>query len=334
MKAIQITETGGPDVLRYVEIEKPSIGHNQVLIKIKASGVNFADVLVRSGALPTIPLPVIPGEEYSGIIEAVADDVTDFKPGQRVVVLLGHGSDSGHVSGGYAEYAVAQPNTIIPIPDAISFEIAAATFANYLTAYFLLHHTVKVEAGQNVLLYAAAGGGGTAMIQLAKLAGVNIIGLTSSEKRADYARSQGATHVINYNKQDIHKTVMKITNDKGVDIIFNSAGGVTLARDFDLLAPFGQIIWYGTAAGLPEANLMQLLSDTFHKHNGIKTFLLHGILQYKPVLWRQVTKTIIDYLLEGKISPHMHSYFDLSQAVHAHRQMETSQVYGKVVLKP
>jgi len=334
MKVIQIKKTGAPDVLHHVDTNRPIAGPHQVMVKVEAIGVNYADILVRQGALPTAPFPVVPGEEYSGTIESVGSNVTDFRPGQRVAVLLGHGTDSGHVSGGYAEYAVAETDSLIPIPDNIDFDIAAATFANYLTAYFLLHHCAKLQSGQNALLYAAAGGGGTAMIQLAKLAGINIIGLTSSHERAEYAKSQGATHVVNYNSVDIRPSVMKITHNAGVDIIFNSAGGNTLARDFELLAPFGQIIWYGTAAGLPEADITQLLMENFHHHHSIKTFLIHTMLQHKPTLWQQTINTIIKLLVEDKIQPQIHQRIELENASEAHELLESSYVYGKLILKP
>jgi len=334
MKAIQITQTGSADILQYIDIDRPVAGPDQVLVKVEAIGVNYADVLVRQGAIPTAPFPVVPGEEYSGTIEAVGYNVTDYTPGQRVAVLLGHGPDSGHVSAGYAEYAVAEASSVIPIPDAIGFDTAAAILANYLTAYFLLHHSAHIKSGQSILLHAAAGGGGTAMIQLAKLAGINVIGLTSSDGRVDYAKSQGAMEVINYRNEDVYKSVMDITNGCGVDVIFNSAGGNTLTRDFSLLAPFGQIVWYGTAAGIPEVNLMQLLIDGFHEHKGIKTFLLHAMLQYKPEIWRQAANTIIKYLVDGKIQPHVHKRFVLAEAARAHRLLETSQIYGKLILTP
>jgi len=333
MKAVHFTRTGDPDVLKYVDIDRPSPGPDQVLIKVEAAGVNYADILVRQGAVPTTPFPVIPGEEYSGIIETVGQDVTDFESGQRVAVLLGHGTDSGHVSGGYADYAVAETRSVIPIPDEISFDTAAATFGNYLTAYLLLH-TANVQPGQTILLYAAAGGGGTAMIQLAELAGIHVIGLTSSDERAKYVKSQGAMHVINYNNEDITRSIMNITHNIGVDTVFNTAGGDTIARDFDLLAPFGQVIWYGTAAGLPSSDIAQLLINGFHKHNGIKTFLLHAILQHKPTLWKESIDTILTYLVEGKIKPHIHQRIELAQAHKAHELLGTSQVFGKLLLKP
>ena len=219
MKAIQIAKTGSADALQYIDIERPVAGPDQVLVKVEAIGVNYADVLVRQGGIPTTSFPVIPGEEYSGTIEAVGCNVIDFTSGQRVAVLLGHGPDSGHVSGGYAGYAVAEARSVITIPDAIDFDTAAAVLANYLTAYFLLHHAAQVRSGQRILLYAAAGGGGTAMIQLAKLAGINVIGLTSSDERAAYAKSQGAMYVINYRSEDLYESVMDITNSCGIDII-------------------------------------------------------------------------------------------------------------------
>ena len=334
VKAIQIQQTGSSEVLQYLDMAQPAVGANQVLIKIAAIGVNYADVLVRKAAIPTAPLPVTPGEEYSGTIVSVGSAVMHLRPGQRVAVLLGYGSGSGHVSGGYADYAVADSASVIPIPDTMDFVTAAAVFANYLTAYFLLYFSARVEAGQTLLLYAAAGGGGTALIQLARLAGARIIGLASSSERAAYALAQGATHMSDYSQQDVYRALMEFTAEQGVDVIFNSAGGTTFARDFDVLAPFGQIIWYGTAAGMPGADVASLLARGFSGHHGIKTFLLHSMLQHKPQVWLQAANKIIDNLLAGEIQPHIHQQLPLSQAASAHQLLETSKVFGKLILRP
>jgi len=334
MKTIQIKQTGTSEVLQYIDVAQPDVGPNQVLIKIAAIGVNYADVLVRKGDIPTAPLPLTPGEEYSGTIVSLSREVTHLKLGQRVAVLLGYGPNSGHVSGGYADYAVAESGSVIPIPDSIDFETAAATFANYLTADFLLHFSVSIQPQQTLLVYAAAGGGGTAMMQLARLIGARVIGLTSSDKRASYALSQGATHVINYHSKDVYSSVMALTGGRGVDVIFNSAGGPTLLRDFNLLAPFGQIVWYGTAAGMPVADISSRLAKGFTHHKGIKTFLIHSMLQYKPQIWSQTASKMMDYLVQGKIQPQIHQSMPLSEAATAHQLLETSNVFGKLILQP
>jgi NADPH2:quinone reductase len=284
--------------------------------------------MMRQGTYPMMPsLPFIPGVEYSGTIEAAGKEVTRVKPGQSVVVL-GAGS-------GYAQYALADAQSVIPIPDKLDKDVAAAFPAVYLTAYHMLNTLTRVKSGQTILLYAAAGGVGTAVIQLARLTGATVIGLTSTEDKIKYVRQQGADHAINYKTDDVARRVKEITNGKGVDLILNSVAGDTLSRDFDLLAPLGQIIWSGLAAGLPPENLVQHFSANFGKGVGLKVFhLLYSIALPYPELMAQSVKQVLGYLMEGKIRPHIHERIPLSEAARAHRLMESGAVMGKLVLKP
>ena len=328
MKAIQFTHIGSPDVLEYVDIERPTPGPGEILVKVASSAVNFGDINARRGDLPPPHFPAIPGLEYSGTIESVGDNVSHLQVGQRVVVQAYlHVFELEHVGKGYAEYAVATADTVIPIPDDIDFDTAAALFCNYLTAYFMLHTQARVQAEETLLLYGAAGGIGTAVIQLAKLAGITVIGLVSSQQRMTYVLDQGAAAAINYRSEDVAQRVLEITAGKGINFIFNSAGGNTLSRDYDLLAPLGQIICFGFAAGAPEADFTALITDFNHfaKGKGIRTSALPSY-DSKPGLWQQANKTIIDYLRAGKIRPHIHKTIPLANAANAHELMEASNV--------
>ena len=218
MKAIQIKQTGSPDVLEYLEIERPGPGTGQVLIKVESISVNYTDTMLRRGVYPAMPpLPVIPGIECSGVVDSVEEGITGLKPGQRVT-LTG-------TQGCYAEYVVANAGLVFPIPDEINMDIAAAFPAVYLTAYHMLHTMAHVDAGQAVLIHAAAGGMGTALIQLGKLAGVTTVGLTSSARKAQFAEEQGVDHIINYKTEDVVARVKQVTDDRGVDLILNSVAG-------------------------------------------------------------------------------------------------------------
>jgi len=323
-------------VLKYVDVDCPTPGAGEILVKIASTAVNFGDINVRRGDLPPPHFPATPGLEFSGTIESVGEGVTEFEIGQRVVVQAYlHVFELDHVAGGYAEYAITTVDTVVALPDDIDFNTATAMFCNYLAAYFMLHTQARVQSGEALLLYGAAGGIGTAVIQLAKLAGIKVIGLVSSEPRRAYALEQGADKVINYRTEDVTQGVTEFTNGQGVDFIFNSAGGDTLSRDYGLLAPLGQILWFGMAAGAPEADLTALITDfnNFSKGKGIRTSALPSY-DFKPGLWQQATKTIIEYLREGKIQPHIHDIISLEDAVHAHEMMEASTVMGKLLLKP
>jgi NADPH2:quinone reductase len=175
---------------------------------------------------------------------------------------------------------------------------------------------------------------GTAVIQLAKLAGVTVIGLTSTDEKADFARTQGYDHIINYKVEDVVQRVKEITGGKGADIILNSAAGDTFGRDFEMLAPLGQIIWFGMAAGLPEGNLTELLGMGFIRSAGVRTFMLPSIFDLDPTLMARSSEILFNYLADGKIKPHIFERIPLSEAARAHELLESGTVQGKLILKP
>ena len=326
MKAVQIKKTGNPDVLEYIDIEQPSPGKGQVLVKTEAIGVTFGDIMVQRGVYPIMPtLPATLGFECSGIVESVGEGVSNIKIGQSVAVL--------GVAGCYAEYVVADEAMVFSVPDTIDKNLVAAFPITYLTAYHLLHTMGNVQSGQTILLYGAAGGVGTAVVQLAKMSGVNVIGLTSSDDKATYAKEQGADHVINYKTDDVVKRVYEITDGKGVNLVLNSLAGDTFEQDFNVLATMGQIIWFGFAAGYPQANLTESLGNGFMKSVGVRTFTLYNIFE-NPKLFAESMKTLLQYLAEGKIKPHIHEKITLSEAARAHQLMESSSVKGRLILVP
>lgn len=326
MKAIRIHETGSFDVLRFEDVPTPSPGPGQVLIKVASASVNFADVMVRKGTYPFMPpLPAIPGLECSGIVESVGDGVRRVRPGQHVV-LLGQRC--------YAEYVVADAGSVMPIPADLDLDESAALTVNYATAYHLLHTMAQVKQGQTILAYAAAGGVGTAVTQLAKLAGVKVIGLTSSDEKAQYAREQGIDHIINHRTEDVTRRIREITDGKGVHAVLNSVAGDTFQRDLEVLAPFGNIIWFGYAGGPPQGNLAEQLAVHFGKSVGIKTFVIYSIVQSAPDLMALSMDALFTYLAEKKIKPHIDKRIPLSDAAAAHELIETGRVMGKLVLKP
>jgi len=326
MKAIQINQTGEPNILNYVELEKPTPAKGQILIKISAIGVTFGDIMVQRGVYPIMPsLPATLGFECSGIVESVGEGVSDIKVGQSVAVL--------GTMGCYADFVVAEQAMVFAVPDSVDKDSVAAFPITFLTAYHLLHTMGHIQSGQTILLYGAAGGVGTAVIQLAKLIGATVIGLSSSDDKIAYAKQQGADHVINYNTEDVTARVKEITNENGVDLILNSIAGKTFEQDFNVLASMGQIIWFGFAGGYPEVNLSESLGNGFMKSVGVRTFTIYNIFE-NAELYRNSMNTLVQYLVDGKINPQIHEKINLSEASRAHELMESSVVKGRLLLKP
>ncbi len=326
MKAIRIHETGSFEKLKYEEVDKPKPEKDHVLIKVISASVNYADVMTRGGTYPMMPpLPAIPGIDCSGIVESVGENVTQFQPGQHVAAL-GQGC--------YAEYMTANSIAVFPIAKDTDMDEAAAIPVNYLTAYHMMHTLAKVEKGDTVLAYAAAGGVGTAVIQLAKQADVTVIGLTSTEEKVNFARAQGIDHIINYKTENLVDRVKTITDGKGVSIILNSIAGDTFSQDFEILAPLGQIIWFGMAAGLPQGNLNEQLGAGFVKSAGIRTFVLYSIFDLDPTLAARSSRKLFSYLAEKKIKPNIYERIPLAEAARAHELLEGGTVHGKLILKP
>ena len=326
MKAILLHQTGSFEQLKYEEVDAPTAGKNQVLIKVISASVNFADVMTRKGTYPTMPrLPAIPGNDCSGIVESVGEKVTRFRRGQSVAALG---------LGCYAEYMVSSQASVFPISENIDMDEAAAIPVNYLTAYHMMHTMAGVKKGQTILSYAAAGGVGTAVVQLARQAGVKVIGLTSTEAKANFAKSQGYDHIINYQTTDVVQQVKEITGGKGVELILNSAAGDTFGRDFKMLAPLGQIIWFGMAAGPPQGNLVEQLGAKFAQSAGIRTFMLPSIFELDPALMARSAEILFTYLADKRIKPHIYQRIPLSEAARAHQLLESGKVQGKLILKP
>ncbi len=328
MKAIQIKQTGGSEVLEYVDMEMPIAGPGQAVIRTESIAVNYADIQIRKGLYPVMPeFPHVPGIEACGIVEMVGDGVTQVQVGQKVLSIANEAC--------YAEYVLVDAATLVPIPETLDSDLAAALLANYLTAYHMIHTMAKLEKGQWILSYAALGGVGIAINQLANLAGFEVIGLTSSDEKVQQAKTMGINHVINYSKEDVVEQVMEITRDRGVDLILDSVAGPAFSSNFNMLAPLGQVIWYGTAAGLPPENLLEPLNDHFVKSVGIRTFhLTYGIAQSYPEIFAKSIQTLIQQLVDGKLEPVIYERLPLSEAYRAHDLLESRKTIGKLILKP
>ena len=291
MLSIQFSEPGGPEVLKAVEIDIPAPGPNEVLIKTKCISVNYADTQVRRGVYPVMPpLPAIPGLETSGYIEKAGSGIDHLQPGQPVI-SFGQGC--------YAEYIVAPVSTVTALPTGMDMAAAAALQVNYLTAFHLLHTIGNIESNRTILVSAAAGGVGTAVLQLARRIDATTIGLTSKSEKADFAGQQGADYVINYKTENVVARVKEITDGRGVDLILDSVQGKMFAHNFEMLAPFGRLVWFGGAAGPAQVDLMQLMRTHASLSPSAALFNLYTLLG-QPELWAKSLDTLLNHLAAGK----------------------------------
>jgi NADPH2:quinone reductase len=322
MKAIVFQELGGPEVLQLREVPKPAVTPGRVLIKNHAIGINFADTLFRRGQYLVRPkLPDTPGLEAAGVIEAVGSGVEHLQIGQRVAAI---GVKT------YAEYSLVSASQVIPLPDFISFEEGAAFPIQVLTAYHMLHTAHQITAGQTVLIHSAAGGVGLAAVQIAKAAGARVIGTTSSAAKMELVKEFGADAVINYATEDFAAEALRLTEEKGVNLILDAVGKPTLQKGLSCLAPFGHLILYGRAGGPPEPlNLYTL----FNKSLKVSGFVLYTASAMPEVMHQGVERSF-QFMREGKLRLRIGRTYPLAEAAEAHRYMESRQSTGKLLLLP
>jgi NADPH:quinone reductase len=324
MKAIQLTKFGGPEVLQLVEIEVPEPKGHEVLIKISAVGVNYADTARREGkyVVKTV-LPFIPGAEIVGVVTAVGDQVTKVVPGTRVVTLI--------ESGGYAEYALADERSVIPLPEQVSDQLAVSLPLQGLSAYHILKTMGRLEQGETVLIHAAAGGVGTIAVQLAKIFGAGkVIATASTEEKLDLARELGADVGINYTKDGWVDEVLAATNGKGVDVALEMAGGEIFQQTIKCLAPFGRLVVYGAASGEHASFYPNLL---MRKNQSVIGFFLPQIMR-KPELINQSMQELFTYLALGKLKLTVGGIFPLDDAANVHTLLQSRKTKGKLILQP
>lgn len=324
MKAVQFKEFGGPEVLEYVDLEKPEPTGREVVIEVKAVGVNYADTARREGEyVVETTLPFIPGAEVAGIVSDVGNQVENFKKGDRVVTLI--------ESKGYAEYALTHEKTLIPIPEGVDFETAVALPLQGLSAYHILKTMGRLEEGETVLIHAAAGGVGTIAVQLAKIFGASkIIATASTEEKLQHAKSMGATHLVNYSEEGWEQKVLEYTDGEGVDVALEMVGGDVFKKTLKCLAPFGRLVIYGVASRVQPKLYPSYLMG---KNQSVIGFFLPQIMR-KQKLFQQSLKELLTYLQTGQVKLSIGGVYNLSEAQKVHELLEGRQTKGKLVLKP
>lgn len=315
MKAIRVNELGGAEKLSLEEIEKPTPSADEVLIKVSAAGINYADTMMRAGNYLTKPdLPFTLGYEAAGMIEELGDEVEGLERGQRVLATTS--------SGGYAEYATAKAKTVMPIPDELGDGEATALLVQGLTALGLLDET---KSGDSILIHAAAGGVGTLLVQLAKMKGLKVIGTASSEEKLQLVANLGADAAINYSEDDWTDEVLAATDGKGVDWIIEMVGGSIVAKNLKVLAKHGTMWVYGSASG--EDFKVSVLS-LMNKNHAIRGYWLMNESVENRI---RFTKELLEHIGAGRLKVQV-TEFPLEQAREAHEAIENRKTTGKVVL--
>jgi NADPH:quinone reductase len=330
MRAIRLERTGPAEVLELVHLDKPMPGPDEVLVKAHAIGVGVPDLMVRTGRYMWMPpLPAIPGIEMSGTVETVGAAIATLKPGQKVIVSA---RERPHRCGCYAEYIAAKPSEIFVLPATIDLD-AAAALANYQVAYHLIHSASRVRTGETVLIYAAAGGVGSAAVELATQAGLTAIGVISSAAKAEFVRDRGAVATIDRTTENLPDRVRALTNDRGVDLILDPVGGPNFTDNIPLLAPLGMLIEFGGLAGPATGDLLAAMNRRFGESPAVRRFSMHSF-DHNPALRAEATHALLDLLASGRIRPRIHDRIPLAEAARAHRLLESGQVVGKLLLCP
>lgn len=327
MKAIIVETTGPPEVLKLRDVPKPEPKENEVLIKVEATSVNFADVKARLGQYHGVAAnePFTPGLDCAGVIEQVGSAVVDFAVGERVSAFPSSGS--------YAEYVVASDQLVYKIPEKVRFEEAAAVLTVGITAFNVLHKIARIQPGESVLIHAAAGGIGTTAIQLAKLAGVQkIYGTVGSEEKMELVTQLGAK-AINYREEDFAEVLKDWTGGAGVDVILDTIAGENFERSVKVLAPFGRIVSFGHAnEGSVPGNV-----KTDELHSSCRAVLGYSTGTYRkhrPEFLKEAQEAINKLLEQQQLNVSITGRYPLEQAAQAHALMESRKSTGKLVLIP
>jgi NADPH2:quinone reductase len=325
-KAIQIKQFGGPEEMSFVDVPVGEPGPGQVRIRQHAIGLNFIDVYQRTGLYPN-PLPLVPGTEGAGVIEAVGEGVTSVKPGERVAY-------AGGPAGAYAEVRVMPAAPLVRLPDSVSFEQAAALMLKGLTALYLLKRTQPqggLQQGDQVLFHAAAGGVGLIACQIAKAMGLQLIGTAGSEDKCRLALEHGAAHAINYRTEDFVERVKQLSGGQKLKVVYDSIGKDTFERSLDCLRPFGLMVSYGNASGpVPPFSLSTLGPKGSLYVTRPTLFTYIGI----PGMLQSLADELFGMVADGTVKIVIGQRHALKDAAQAHRELESRKTTGSTVLLP
>jgi NADPH:quinone reductase len=322
MKAIQIHETGGPEVLQLAEVPIPEPGAGQVLIRVEAVGVNFIEIYFRKGVYKA-PLPLTPGSEAAGTVEKLGPGVTGFEVGDRVA--------SVSVAGSYAQHALVPAAQLVKVPGRLSPQAAAAAMLQGMTAHYLAYSTFELKAGHTALVHAGAGGVGLLLTQIASRLGAKVITTVSTPEKAALSRAAGAAEVILYTEQDFEAEVKRVTGGKGVDVVYDSVGRTTFDKSLNCLRPRGLLALFGGSSGpVPPFDLIQLSGKGSLYIT--RPTLWHYVATRAELEWR--SGKILDWVATGELKLRMEHSYPLAQAAQAQTDLEGRKTTGKILLVP
>jgi NADPH2:quinone reductase len=330
MKAIQISRTGGPDVLDLVEVPTPVPGPGEVLVKAEAIGVNYFDTMIRTGRYRWMPkLPFVLGNEMSGHVAAVGAGVASLQVGQKVFIA---GYEIGNRGGLYAEYAAVPAKAAWPLPTGVGAS-AATALTNYQLAIILLHHAARGVTPRTVVVYGAAGGVGTALIDVARQAGARVIGTARGPDKCAFVRERGAVEAIDYASENVVERVLAATGGHGADILFDHVAGKAFADGLKMVAPLGMVVSYAVLGGMPEGDLFAAMRANIEKSPAVRCFTMHTY-DHMEEPRRQAMGRAVDLLGSGAVTPAIATEMPMADARRAHELIESRGAMGKIVLRP
>lgn len=322
MKAIQVQKTGGPEALTLVDVPVPKPKPNEAVVKIAASGVNFIDVYFREGRYPA-QLPFIDGQEAAGTISEVGSEVKSLKPGDRVAYC--------NTLGSYAEYQAVPAERLVKVPDKLDDHQAAAAMLQGMTAHYLVHSTYPLKKGETALIHAAAGGVGLLLVQMSKNIGARVIATVGSEEKAKLAKEAGADEVIIYTKQDFEAETKRLTDNKGVHVVYDGVGKSTFDGDLNVLRPRGYLVLFGGASGaVPPFDPIKL------SQKGSLFLTRPTLMNYTSAReeLEQRAGDVLSWIAAGKLKLRIEHKYPLAQAQQAHMDLEGRRTTGKAILIP
>lgn len=322
MKAIQVKQTGGPEALIIADLPTPEPKPTEAVVKLSAAGVNFIDVYFREGRYKAA-LPFVPGQEGAGVVTAVGSDVKSLKPGDRVAW-------SGQL-GAYAEYAAVPADRLVSIPPGVSDQQAAAAMLQGMTAHYLSHDTYPLKRGQTALVHAAAGGVGLLLVQMAHNIGARVIATVSTEAKAKLAREAGAGDIILYTQQDFEAETKRLTDGKGVDVVYDSVGKTTFEKGLNILRPRGMMALFGGSSGAVPPFDPIVLSQKGSLYLTRPT-LVNYIASREELVDRSAA--VFAMIGAGKLKLRIDHTYPLAEARQAHRDLEGRKTTGKLLLIP
>jgi len=322
MKAIQVKQPGGPEVMELVDLPVPQPKANEAVIKLSASGVNFIDVYHREGRYK-VALPFTPGQEGAGAVTAVGAEVTSVKVGDRVAW--------SHLLGAYAEYEAVAADRLVPIPAEVNDQQAAAAMLQGMTAHYLAYDTYPLKRGETALVHAAAGGVGLLLVQMAHNIGARVIATVSTEEKSKLAREAGADEIILYSQTDFESETRKLTGGKGIDVVYDSVGKTTFEKGLNLLRPRGMMVLFGGSSGavppLDPITLTQKGSLFLTRPS------LGNYIATREEL-RARSSAVLGMIASGKLKLRIEHTYPLAEAQRAHRELEGRKTTGKLLLIP